>query len=79
MTAFLFTSIFTEKKLFSRLSVPFVCCLGIYIIYFGIRSYSYYLLPLSAFMVFSFIAIFFVAGKLIKGKAEKIVSAVVCA
>lgn len=79
MTAFLFTNIFTEKKLFSRLSVPFVCCLGIYIIYFGIRSYSYYLLPLSAFMVFSFIAIFFVAGKLIKGKAEKIVSAVVCA
>ena len=79
MTAFLFTSIFTEKKLFSRLSVPFVCCLGIYIIYFGIRSYSYYLLPLSAFTVFSFIAVFFVAGKLIKGKAEKIVSAVVCA
>ena len=79
MTAFLFTNIFTEKKLFSRLSVPFVCCLGIYIIYFGIRSYSYYLLPLSAFMVFSFIAIFFVAGKPIKGKAEKIVSAVVCA
>ena len=79
MTAFLFTNIFAEKKLFSRLSVPFVCCLGIYIIYFGIRSYSYYLLPLSAFMVFSFIAIFFVAGKLIKGKAEKIVSAVVCA
>lgn len=79
MTAFLFTNIFTEKKLFSRLSVPFVCCLGIYIIYFGIRSYSYYLLPLSTFTVFSFIAIFFVAGKLIKGKAEKIVSAVVCA
>ena len=79
MTAFLFTNIFTEKKIFSRLSVPFVCCLGIYIIYFGIRSYSYYLLPLSAFTVFSFIAIFFVAGKLIKGKAEKIVSAVVCA
>ena len=79
MTAFLFTNIFTEKKLFSRLSVPFVCCLGIYIIYFGIRSYSYYLLPLSAFTVFSFISVFFVAGKLIKGKAEKIVSAVVCA
>ena len=79
MTAFLFTNIFAEKKLFSRLSVPFVCCLGIYIIYFGIRSYSYYLLPLSAFTVFSFIAVFFVAGKLIKGKAEKIVSAVVCA
>ena len=79
MTSFLFTNIFTEKKLFSRLSVPFVCCLGIYIIYFGIRSYSYYLLPLSAFTVFSFIAVFFVAGKLIKGKAEKIVSAVVCA
>ena len=78
MTAFLFTNIFAEKKLFSRLSVPFVCCLGIYIIYFGIRSYSYYLLPLSAFTVFSFIAVFFVAGKLIKGKAEKIVSAVVC-
>ena len=78
MTAFLFTNIFTEKKIFSRLSVPFVCCLGIYIIYFGIRSYSYYLLPLSAFTVFSFIAVFFVAGKLIKGKAEKIVSAVVC-
>ena len=68
-----------KKKLFSRLSVPFVCFLGIYIIYFGIRSYSYYLLPLSVFTVFSFIAVFFAAEKLIKGKSGKAVSAVVCA
>ena len=79
LLAFLFTNIFTEKKLFSRLSVPFVCFLGIYIIYFGIRSYNYYLLPLSVFTVFSFIAVFFAVEKLIKGKSGKAVSAVVCA
>lgn len=79
MIFFLFSGIFTEKKVFSRLSVPFVCFLGIYIIYFGIRNYSYYLLPLSVFSVFSFIALFSFIPKIIKNKkAISVFSWILC-
>ena len=76
MILFAVTNIFTEKKFFSRISVPFVCCLGLYIIYFGIRYYNYYFLPMSAFTVFSFIAFIHVLEKLNK---SKVISVILCA
>lgn len=72
------TNIFTEKKLFSRISVPFVCCFGLYIIFFGIRYYNYYFLPMSVFTVFAFIAAAFFSEKVLKTKSNKI-SAIICA
>ncbi len=73
---FAVTNIFAEKKFFSRISVPFVCCLGLYIIYFGIRYYNYYFIPMSAFTVFSFIAF---AQALEKLNKSRIVAIVLCA
>lgn len=71
------TNIFTEKKFFSRISVPFVCCLGLYIIYFGIRYYNYYFVPMSAFTVFSFIAVSHLLGKITKSKSQ-LISVILC-
>ncbi len=75
---FLFTGIFAEKKVFSRLSMPFVCALGMYIVYFGLRKYNYYFLPVSVFSVFTFITAAYVAEKIFKGKANQFVSVIVC-
>ena len=71
------TNIFAEKKLFSRISVPFVCCLGLYIIYFGLRSYNYYFVPTSAFTVFSFIAVSYLLSKIAKSKSQ-LISVILC-
>lgn len=75
---YLFTGIFAEKKIFSRLSIPFVCALGTYIIYFGLRKYTYYFLPVSIFSVFTFIMAAYIAEKIFKGKENQIVSGIVC-
>lgn len=72
------TNIFTEKKVFSRLSVPFVCCLGLYIVYFGIRYYNYYFIPMSVFTIFSFIALTYLLDKIAKGKS-RLIAAILCA
>ncbi len=74
---FAVTKIFTEKKFFSRISVPFVCCLGLYIIYFGIRYYNYYFVPMSAFTVFSFIAVSRLLSKITKSKSQ-LISVILC-
>ncbi len=71
------TNIFAEKKVFCRLSVPFVCCLGLYIIYFGIRYYNYYFVPMSAFTVFSFIASAYLLDKYAKSKS-RLVATILC-
>lgn len=71
------TKIFTEKRFFSRISVPFVCCLGLYIIYFGIRYYNYYFIPMSAFTVFTFIAAAYLLNKITKNKSG-IIAAILC-
>ncbi len=71
------TKIFTEKKLFSRLSVPFVCCIGLYIIYFGIRYYNYYFIPMSVFTVFTFIALAYLLNNITKSKSG-IIAAILC-
>ena len=75
---YLFTGIFAEKKVFSRLSIPFVCLLGTYIIYFGLQKYTYYFLPISVFSVFAFITMSYIAEKIFKGKTNQIVSGIVC-
>lgn len=75
---YLFTGIFAEKKVFSRLSIPFVCALGTYIIYFGLRKYTYYFLPISVFSVFAFITMAYIAEKIFKGKENQIVSGIFC-
>lgn len=79
LALFLFTSIFTEKKLFSRLSVPFVGGFGIYIIFFGVRFYNYYIIPITAFSAFFFIALGALVSKIKKEKAKNVTSAVICA
>ena len=71
------TKIFTKKRFFSRISVPFVCCLGLYIIYFGIRYYNYYFIPMSAFTVFTFIAAAYLLNKITKSKSG-IIAAILC-
>lgn len=71
------TNIFAEKKVLCRLSVPFVCCLGLYIIYFGIRYYNYYFVPMSVFTVFFFIASAYLLGKIAKNKS-RLVAAILC-
>lgn len=63
------TGFFAEKKFFSRISVPFVAIVGFYAIYFGLRTNGYYLLPLSVFMVFTFIFIGILLDKLFKKKS----------
>lgn len=74
---FAVTNIFTEKKFFSRISIPFVCVLGLYIIYFGIRYYNYYLIPLSPFLIFFFVAVAKLFEKLLRNKSA-VVSAILC-
>ncbi len=74
---FIFTNIFTTKKFFSRISMSFVCFLGMYLIYFGLRSYAYYFLPISAFTIFSFISMGALLQKIFK-KKEHIISIVLC-
>lgn len=78
MFAFVFSNFFTEKKLFSRISVPFVFCLGLYIIYSGLKSYSYYLIPISTFTVFSFIVLFKFVEKYSKNGSKKIPQIITC-
>lgn len=72
---FLFTNIFTTKKFFSRISIPFVCFLGMYLIYFGLRSYAYYFIPMSVFTIFSFISVGALLQKIFK-KKKRIIFAV---
>lgn len=71
------TNFFAEKKFFSRMSVPFVAFFGIYIIYFGLRAYDYYLIPISVFTVFTFILVSILLDKLFKKKSG-VISAVSC-
>ncbi|MGN0549645.1 MAG: ArnT family glycosyltransferase [Acutalibacteraceae bacterium] len=77
MILFLVTNIFTEKKFFSRISLPIMCLTGMYLIYFGLRTYSYYFTPMSAFTVFGFIFAAYLLQKISK-KKEKAVSLILC-
>lgn len=74
---FLITNIFTQKKFFSRISVPFVFFVGIYLVYFGLRSYAYYSIPMSAFTIFVFISVFALLERIFKKKSS-LISAVLC-
>lgn len=71
------TNIFAEKKFSCRASVPFVCCFGLYVIYFGIRYYNYYLIPLTTFTIFFFISVIKCSENLLRKKAAT-VSVILC-
>ena len=77
MILFLVTNIFAEKKFFSRISLPVMCLIGMYLIYFGLRTYSYYFTPMTAFTVFSFIFVAYLLQNLFK-KKEQLVSLIIC-
>lgn len=78
MFSFAFRNFFAEKKLFSRLSVPCVFAFGLFVIYAGLKDYSYYMIPISAFAVFSFIVLFRFVEKHSKSGAKKLPQIITC-
>lgn len=70
---------FTDGKFLSRIAVPFAYASCIFFMFFGGRTFTYYMLPLMLFIIFVFILILSFTNKLSGKKPVKIIAWVLTA